>query len=95
MFPENVGNLTDKSVKTFTFMRLIAKSVDTGPIGNALRAIYALPSSLAPALLGMHANSLRTEKILKMHSSTLGQKLTFYPEIPLILIFHKCEFYEK
>ena len=26
---------------------------------------------------------------------TLGQKPTFYPEIPLILIFQKCEFCEK
>ena len=26
---------------------------------------------------------------------TLGQKPTFYPEIPLILMFQKCEFCEK
>jgi len=26
---------------------------------------------------------------------TLGQKPTFYPEIPLILIFQKCEFCEN
>ena len=33
--------------------------------------------------------------IAKLFISTLGQKPTFYPEIPLFLIFQKCEFCEK
>ena len=30
-----------------------------------------------------------------LNECTLGQKNAFYPEIPLIFIFQKCEFYEK
>ena len=33
--------------------------------------------------------------ITSHYLNTLGQTSAFYPEIPLILIFQKCEFCEK
>ena len=34
-------------------------------------------------------------KFHPLHLSTIGQKPTFYPEIPLILILQKCDICEK
>ena len=43
-----------------------------------------------------HQETQRAVQLLQVTLfSTLGQKPTFHPEIPLILIFQKCEFCEK
>ena len=65
-------------------------------IGNcALTRFYFCKSIIQPP--GPHVIWVNLEKspVHKLTVATLGQKPTFYPEIPLILIFQKCEFCEK
>ena len=39
-------------------------------------------------------NAFKKEEMVKVFY-TLGQKPTFFPEIPMIVIFQNCEFCEK
>ena len=49
-------------------------------------------------MLGDHVTQTtipRKSPLTQFSYTTLGQKQTFYPEIPYNLMFEKCEFCEK